>query len=79
MKRTSEDIALDAVYEAMGILAMLADEAGQVWMTGSVFRQNLDRLARELDYPDAAALAASVDADRRQDDEMWRGVYDCKG
>ena len=64
--RTNEDIALDAIYEAMGILTMLAGEAGQVWLTGSVWRQRLNCLARELGYPDAAALAASVGASRAQ-------------
>lgn len=78
MKRTKEDIALDAIYEGLLILSTLARETGQpIWATDSVPLGRLDSLARELGYDSAEHVFETVDADRAQRSEQWRGVYDC--
>jgi len=79
MKRTKEDIALDAIYEGLSILSILARETGQpIWATDSISRRCLDSLARELGYDSAEHVFDSVDAGRAQRSEQWRDVYDCE-
>jgi len=79
MSRTKEDIALDAIYEGMLILGILTSETGEsLWMINSVPRNRLDGLARELGYRNADHVYDTIDADRAQRSEQWRGVYDCE-